>query len=268
VTNATISSIRTYVAQRMAAQVTERAVDSTNHARSICDQGEDALLEGTTLFVDIRQSSNITNHVRNEVAARMYESYFFGAVQIVEGNGGHVVSFNGDGMLAIFPTMPKSQARAEDVRDAVRASLQIDWFVEHILGPNFSHHFTMRPDSTGRPLKFAVGCGIDSGEMRVVRIGYGPTWDVAWVGRCTNTSAKLSSVLSWPENIGITGTCWQLLGSREFGSSRSSEQLWGKASPQHFGGNVRQIRTTRFQLDLTPGSLPTLKKTSRNPEPL
>ncbi len=59
-----------------------------------------AKLEATTLFVDVRQSSDITNAFRRRTAAKMVKGYFDGAVRIVRANDGEVRSFNGDGLLA------------------------------------------------------------------------------------------------------------------------------------------------------------------------
>ena len=70
-----------------------------------------AKLTATSLFIDLRQSSDITNALRRQTAAKILKAYFSGAVRIVNANDGYVRSFNGDGMLALFrdeaaPTMP------------------------------------------------------------------------------------------------------------------------------------------------------------------
>jgi class 3 adenylate cyclase len=58
--------------------------------------------EATALFVDVRQSTDITDSFRRQTAAKMMKAYFSGAVRIINRNGGAVRSFNGDGMLAFF----------------------------------------------------------------------------------------------------------------------------------------------------------------------
>lgn len=67
----------------------------------------------TTLFVDVRQSSDITQVFRLQTAAKMMKAYFDGGVRIVNANDGYVRSFNGDGMLALFatPTVAITQSR-------------------------------------------------------------------------------------------------------------------------------------------------------------
>jgi hypothetical protein len=61
-----------------------------------------AKFTASALFVDVRQSSDITEAFRLQTAAKMMKSYFRGAVKIVNANNGYVKSFNGDGMLAFF----------------------------------------------------------------------------------------------------------------------------------------------------------------------
>src|SRR3954467_15381589 len=77
-----------------------------------------AKLTATALFIDMRQSSNITNAFRLQTAAKMIKSFIGGAVQIVSHNGGAVRSFNGDGMLAIFVGDNRSTS-------ATKAAMQI-----------------------------------------------------------------------------------------------------------------------------------------------
>lgn len=128
-----------------------------------------ALLEATALFVDLRQSSDITNAFRRQTAAKMLKSYFHGAVKIVRAQDGVVRSFNGDGLLALFI----GDERADD---AVRAAMEMKWFIEEILWTRFDRYFTADAVSRGAPLKFSVGCGIDDGHIYgCASVSVGPT---------------------------------------------------------------------------------------------
>lgn len=59
-------------------------------------------LVATSLFIDVRQSSDITDPFRRETAIKMMKYFFFGSVKIINYHDGSVRSFNGDGMLATF----------------------------------------------------------------------------------------------------------------------------------------------------------------------
>src|SRR5215211_1166916 len=109
---------------------------------------EAARLKATTLFIDVRQSSDITNAFRRQTAAKMMKGYFDGAVRIINKNGGKVRSFNGDGMLAIFVGDYRSN-------NAVKAAMQVDWFVLYVLQPKFQHYFKNNQSALGNALGFS-----------------------------------------------------------------------------------------------------------------
>lgn len=198
-----------------------------------------AVLEATTLFVDLRQSSDITNTFRRQTAAKMLKAYFHGAVSLVRAHDGEVRSFNGDGILALF----MGDSRADD---AVRAAMEMKWFIEEILWDKFDRYFTEDSAKRGAPLKFSVACGIDDGHIYAVKVGMRGTNDVAWVGRSTNTAAKLSNVLNQPATIGITSDAYQLLSDNRKTTS-DGRSMWSTDKTREFGGVERKYRTSTFR---------------------
>lgn len=197
-----------------------------------------ALIEATAVFSDIRQSSDIANAFRRQTAAKMLKAYFDGAVRIARANDGHVRSFNGDGMLTLFVGGSRSN-------NAVKAAMQTKWFIEEVLWPKFDSYFTEKSAERGAPLKFSAGMGLDDGNIYAVRIGIRGTNDVAWVGRCTNTAAKLSDVLQRPRNIAVTSAVYQRLDAeRKLSEGRN---MWSAEQTREFGGVKRAYRTTSFR---------------------
>jgi hypothetical protein len=104
------------------------------------------LLTAATLFIDVRQSSDITNTFRRQTAAKMVKSYFSGAVKITNANDGVVRSFNGDGMLAIF-------LGEKQCDNAVKAAMQIQAFVRKVLRPKSS---AISPGTKGRSVRHST----------------------------------------------------------------------------------------------------------------
>lgn len=195
---------------------------------------EAAKLQATTLFIDVRQSSDITNAFRRQTAAKMMKAYFSGAVNIINKQSGYVRSFNGDGMLAVFMGEQRSN-------NAVKAAMQLKWFVNYVLEPQFRKYFTNNQTAIGSALDFSIGCGIDEGEIFAVKVGIRGTNDVAWIGRCTNTSAKLSGVA---DSIAITRAVYERLwDNRKFSNG---VHMWSDESYQVFGGVQRAIRATTY----------------------
>ncbi len=201
-----------------------------------------AKLEATTLFIDVRQSSDITNAFRRQTAAKMMKSYFDGSVRIIKKNGGEVRSFNGDGMLAIFVGDSRSN-------NAVKGAMQVKWFVNHVLQPKFRRYFENNQSADGQALESSIGCGLDEGQIFAVKVGIRGTNDVAWVGRCTNTSAKLAGETSSPREIAITRAVYKrLYDSRKYSVSKEQGNfMWSKEQMRNVGGVMRAVRTTGYR---------------------
>lgn len=204
---------------------------------------EAAQLEATTLFIDVRQSSDITNTFRRQTAAKMMKAYFDGAVRIINKNDGAVRSFNGDGMLAIF-------VGDKQADQAVKSAMQVKWFVQKVLEPEFRGYFESNQKAVGQALDFSVGAGIDNGTIFAVRVGIKGTNDVAWVGRCTNTSAKLANVTKAPKSIAISGKTYNLLSDSSRTSSGGSP-MWTDLEDMTIGGVDRRIRRSSFRWVVT-----------------
>src|SRR5215203_6371657 len=200
---------------------------------------EAARLKATTLFIDVNQSSDIANAFRRQTAAKMMKGYFDGAVRIINSNNGKVRSFNGDGMLAIFIGDYRSS-------NAVKSAMQVDWFVWNVLQPKFRRYFSNNQAALGQALDFEIGCGLDNGEIFAVRVGIKGTNDVAWVGRCTNTSAKLASSVSSPRSIAITREVYSRMIDKHKYDSPGGRHLWSNEHTKSIGGVSRAIRTTTY----------------------
>jgi class 3 adenylate cyclase len=201
-----------------------------------------ARLTVTSLFIDLRQSSDITNALRRQTAAKVLKAYFSSAVRIINANDGYVRSFNGDGMLALF----RDDGRSDN---AVKAAMQVKWFVEQVLQPRFERYFESNRRAFGASLGFDIGCGLDDGDIYAVKVGIRGTNDVAWVGRCTNTSAKLSNLAQPPRNIWITRPVYERLG--EGRKLSSGAHMWSDEFFREIGGINRAIRLTTYRWSIS-----------------
>lgn len=197
-----------------------------------------AKLTATALFIDLRQSSDITNAFRRQTAAKMMKGYFHGAVKVINANDGLVRSFNGDGMLALFVGDFRSS-------NAAKAAMQVVWFVRNILRPRLERYFNSNRAALGQDLGFSIGCGLDDGDIYAVRIGIRGTNDVAWVGRCTNTAAKLSNVLTEPHQIAVTREVYSRMNNNRR-TSTDGRAMWTGETAGTFGGSVRTYRTSSW----------------------
>jgi class 3 adenylate cyclase len=196
-----------------------------------------AKLTATALFIDVRQSSDITEAFRLQTAAKMMKAYFHGAVKVVRANSGHVRSFNGDGMLALFMGDTRSS-------NATKAAMQVRWFVDEVLQPQFRSYFRNNLAALGKALDFSIGCGLDDGQIFAVRVGIKGTNDVAWVGRATNTAAKLASFTD-PNRVRVTRAVYQRLNKdRKYSGD---QHMWSDEVFKEIGGVSRAYRWSTWR---------------------
>jgi class 3 adenylate cyclase len=198
-----------------------------------------ARFEAAMLFVDIRQSSAITESFRLQTAAKMIRAYCDGSVRIIHFNQGSVRSFNGDGMLAVFIGDRKAN-------NAVKAAMNLAWFAQEVLRPKFQRYF--RRNSAARAVAggFRIGCGVDVGELFAVRVGIGGTNDIAWVGRPTNAAAKLAAIARPPRSILITREVYSKLAAPQLLQIITGVPMWTPEQPMLIAGGRRFIRRTSF----------------------
>jgi adenylate cyclase len=202
---------------------------------------EASVFEASTLFIDVRQSTDLTDAFRRQTAAKMMKAYFDGCVRIVNANDGAVRSFNGDGLLALFIGDSRSS-------NATKAAMQVDWFVTEVLGEKFEKYFANNMTALGKTLSFEIGCGLDDGWIYAVRVGIKGTNDVAWVGKPTNTAAKLSDVGSGAANIIVTRAVYnRLKRTRKYSNGT---HMWSDETFVTVGGVRRAIRKTTWRTSL------------------
>lgn len=205
--------------------------------RSTLALGPEAIqVEATALSIDIRQFSSMTNALGRKVVVKMLKAFFDGSVRLVVDAGGVVADFNGDGMITLFA----GRDRAER---AVYAAGQIHWFLNEMLRPYFADYFREDQALVAHIAEFDAGCGLDDGLVLVGRVGVNDFSDIAWVGRCVNTSAKLCKNARSPQALIATHEVYERLD----GSQISAGIQWSSAGLTEIGGIPRTVLTTNYQ---------------------
>lgn len=143
--------------------------------------GNDAVkIDGTVLYADLDGSTNMVDQQTPEFAAEIYKSYLHCAAKIIRAEGGQIVSYDGDRIMAVFIGGRKNT-------DAARCALKINYAVTKIINPAIVLQY---PRSTFRVRQIV---GIDTSPLFVARTGIRKWNDLVWVGRCANYAAKLCS---------------------------------------------------------------------------
>ena len=144
--------------------------------------GNDAVeLEGTVLYADLDDSTNLVDSYEPEFAAEIYKAYLSCAAKVIRSEGGEITAYDGDRIMAVYIGDNKDDS-------AARSALKINYTVKKIINPLLEEHY---PDEDYR-VKQVVG--IDTSELFIARTGIRGSNDLVWVGRAANYAAKLCSL--------------------------------------------------------------------------
>jgi class 3 adenylate cyclase len=138
-------------------------------------------LDGTVLYADLTDSTNLVNSYKPHFAAEVYKSYLFCAAKVIRNQGGVITAYDGDRIMAVFIGDKKNTA-------AATAGLQICGVVQNLINPAIKKQY---PTTT---YKLDQSVGIDTSPLYIARTGTRGANDLVWVGRSANYAAKLCSL--------------------------------------------------------------------------
>lgn len=114
-------------------------------------------------------------------AAEVYKSYLYATAKVIRSEGGEIVAYDGDRVMAIFIGGSKNTS-------AARCGLKIHWAADKIVTPALNEQY---PNSTF-VLRHVVG--IDTSDLWVANTGIRGANDLVWVGKAANYAAKLTEL--------------------------------------------------------------------------
>ena len=138
-------------------------------------------LDGTVLYADLDESTNLVDSYKPEFAAEIYKAYLSCAAKVIRSEGGVITSYDGDRIMAVYIGDSKNTA-------AARSALKINYTVKKIINPLLKECY---PKTDYRVSQVV---GIDTSELFVARTGIRGSNDLVWVGRAANYAAKLCSL--------------------------------------------------------------------------
>lgn len=169
-------------------------------------------VEVSVLFADLTGFTSFSERVRPEEAVAMLNKAFGAAVPVVLAEGGTIVQFSGDAMLAIFNAPVRQPDHA--IR-AARAALRLQTETEA----------TRAGDGTPR---FRVG--LNTGPALVGNVGSAELRNFTAIGDTTNLAARLQTYAP-PGSVVLGERTRQLLGDVADVILLGTPQLKGKAVP-------------------------------------
>jgi class 3 adenylate cyclase len=139
-------------------------------------------LTATFLYSDMANSTGLVKACPKLTAGKVIRLYLNTCVRILHLHDGHVRSFDGDRVMAVF------HGDGQAVR-SVKAALMFQYAIDEYLRPALSKEFKSIRDSGW---KLSHGTGIAKGETYMFRGGVRGNSDLVSVGSAPNLSAKLS----------------------------------------------------------------------------
>jgi class 3 adenylate cyclase len=169
-------------------------------------------VEVSVLFADLTGFTSFSERVRPDEAVAMLNRAFGAAVPIVLAEGGTIVQFAGDAMMAIF-NAPVRQA--DHAMRAARAAIRLQR--------------ATRANSTGPDVpRFRVG--LNTGPALVGNVGSAELRNFTAIGDTTNLAARLQTFAP-PGSIAIGERTRELLGEVAEVQSLGTPELKGKSQP-------------------------------------
>ncbi len=198
-----------------------------DHRRSLTEAPEAASSEtrrGTVLFADIRGFTTLSERLFPGEVADLLKNFFDQACQPILKQGGWVVRFIGDGILAMFESAvgspPDDSARALRAASLmVLAARQFNsWLDERLPGRNLP--------------EFAIGVGVHTGDVVVSWMGSQESSETTILGDTVNIASRLEEkTKSFGWSI-VTSRCTvDAAGERFVLGQRQSSVLRGRQTP-------------------------------------
>ena len=136
----------------------------------------------SAIFVDIRDSSSLSNNHRRPILAKIYRSFISEIVAIMNGNETcHEINIIGDCVSGVFETPTK-----ENKEELVRTLAELNGII-HVLNCKLSKKNIQN---------IKVGIGADIGRALMIKAGYkGSTIDeIVWMGDVVNNASNLCNM--------------------------------------------------------------------------
>lgn len=176
-------------------------------------------LEGTILYADLDESTNLVDRYIPEFAAEVYKCFLLCSARIIRAEGGEITAYDGDRIMAVFIGDGKNS-------DAARAALKINGAVVDVINPAIEKQYPKDSYQINHTV------GIDTCKLLIARTGIRGANDLVWVGSAANYAAKLSGRSGAPTQI-TPDVYKKLNDSSKYGTNR--QNMWSSENASDIG---------------------------------
>jgi adenylate cyclase len=144
---------------------------------------------GTCMFTDLRDSTKFAESLPPEQVVDVVNRYLGELTEAILGHGGTLISYLGDGFMAIFGAPIEQDDHADRALAAAREILE-----ERL--PRFNEWFRERGFGEG----FRMGIGINTGEFLAGNVGSEKRLEYTAMGDTINTASRLEGLTKGSEH--------------------------------------------------------------------
>jgi adenylate cyclase len=139
--------------------------------------------DGTVIFTDLRGFTTFAERLEPEQVVAVVNQYLSEMTEAILGHGGTLVSYMGDGIMALFGAPLEQADHADRAVRAVRDMLRVRL-------PRFNRWLA----ANGFERSFRMGIGVNSGLVMSGNVGSLERMEYTALGDTTNTAARLEGM--------------------------------------------------------------------------
>jgi adenylate cyclase len=139
--------------------------------------------DGTVMFTDLRGFTSFAEELQPEQVVGVINQYLSEMTDAILGHGGTLVSYMGDGIMALFGAPLEQPDHADRAVAAAREMLGVRL-------PRFNQWLSKH----GFEKRFRMGIGLNSGEVMSGNVGSPQRLEYTALGDTTNTAARLEGM--------------------------------------------------------------------------
>lgn len=203
--------------ESLARLVPPKVVDEILAGRA--DRLRPARREVTVLFADLRGFTTYSESRPPEAVLALLDDFFGRMTQVVQGHGGSVNKFLGDGLLALWGA-PEPQT--DHPQRAVKAARDMQKVMAEIREAQ---------QAAGDP-PLRLGVGVHTGEVAAGMLGGGPQSEYTVIGDAVNLASRIEGLTRVHDvDVLVSDTTWQRLDGRFPGRRVGEAQVKGRRAP-------------------------------------
>ncbi|HEX2293652.1 MAG TPA: adenylate/guanylate cyclase domain-containing protein, partial [Gaiellaceae bacterium] len=158
-------------------------------------------IDATVMFTDLRGFTSVSEALPAAEVIKIVNRYLEEMTQAIQQNGGTLVSYEGDGIMAVFGAPIEQPDHADRAIATAREMLETRL-------PRFNRWLEERQIASG----FYMGIGLNSGDVVSGNVGAENRLEYTAIGDTTNTAARLQGMTKGtPHSVFISDTTVQRL---------------------------------------------------------